>query len=223
MEYFIARAKQTPVLDGSINDGAWAFAPAAAIASFNAKSSRHRPAVLAKLLHDDHGLHGLYTVRDRYVRAVHTEFQSSVCRDSCVECFIQPGSGPGYINFEFSLSGGVLASWITDPRRTDKGFACSERLPDDLLRQVTIVSSQPGVTEPEIDEPLDWWLGFTVPWSVFATYVRHWSPPRPGAIWRGNFYKCADDTSHPHWASWNPVGEPLNFHQPAYFGTFRFG
>ena len=36
--------------------------------------------------------------------------------------------------------------------------------------------------------------------------------------WRGNFYKCADESSHPHWASWRPIGEKLDFHTPEFFG-----
>ena len=43
----------------------------------------------------------------------------------------------------------------------------------------------------------------------------------PGQTWRGNFYKCADRSSHPHWASWSPLGEPLNFHTPQFFGPLR--
>jgi len=43
-----------------------------------------------------------------------------------------------------------------------------------------------------------------------------------GTEWRANCFKCADETSHPHWASWAPIGEALNFHQPQYFGVFHF-
>ena len=43
-----------------------------------------------------------------------------------------------------------------------------------------------------------------------------------GQTWRGNFYKCGDHTSHPHWASWSPIGEQLDFHQPEFFGELRF-
>ena len=39
-----------------------------------------------------------------------------------------------------------------------------------------------------------------------------------GQVWRANLYKCGDQTSHPHWASWAPIGEALNFHQPGFFG-----
>jgi hypothetical protein len=43
-----------------------------------------------------------------------------------------------------------------------------------------------------------------------------------GQRWRANCFKCADQSSHPHWASWAPIGEVLNFHQPASFGVFEF-
>ena len=42
-----------------------------------------------------------------------------------------------------------------------------------------------------------------------------------GRAWRANFYKCGDQTSHPHWAAWSPVDE-LNFHLPRCFGTIAF-
>ena len=42
-----------------------------------------------------------------------------------------------------------------------------------------------------------------------------------GATWRANFYKCGDETSHPHWLSWSPVKE-LNFHAPDDFGELKF-
>ena len=46
--------------------------------------------------------------------------------------------------------------------------------------------------------------------------------PVAGQRWRAlatrprcHAFKCGDQTSHPHWASWAPIGEALNFHQPA--------
>ncbi|MEA2735858.1 MAG: Carbohydrate-binding family 9 [Humisphaera sp.] len=32
----------------------------------------------------------------------------------------------------------------------------------------------------------------------------------------------ADESSHPHWASWRAIGEKLNFHAPEFFGDIRF-
>ena len=38
--------------------------------------------------------------------------------------------------------------------------------------------------------------------------------------WKANFYKCGDETLHPHFGCWNPVvAEEPNFHLPEFFGT----
>ena len=48
-----------------------------------------------------------------------------------------------------------------------------------------------------------WSLEYHVPWSLFAKY--HKTPaPTKGTVYRANLYKCADQTSHPHWVSCTP-------------------
>ena len=32
-----------------------------------------------------------------------------------------------------------------------------------------------------------------------------------GQSWTANFFKCAGNTSHPHWASWSSIGTSLIF------------
>ncbi len=44
--------------------------------------------------------------------------------------------------------------------------------------------------------------------------------PDNGFTLHGNFYKCGDLTSEPHYLSWAPVTfEHPNFHLPAFFGN----
>eukprot|EP01045_Picozoa_sp_COSAG04_P001500 COSAG04_NODE_50_length_31170_cov_2.965080_31_plen_64_part_00 len=43
-----------------------------------------------------------------------------------------------------------------------------------------------------------WSLEYHVPWSLFAKYHKT-SAPTKGTVYRANLYKCADQTSHPHW------------------------
>ena len=46
----------------------------------------------------------------------------------------------------------------------------------------------------------------------------------PGYTFWGNFYKCGDDTSIPHYGSWNPIALPApDFHCPVHFGTLILG
>lgn len=76
------------------------------------------------------------------------------------------------------------------------------------------------MVEPEITKPVVWHNAFFVPAALFTAYggVRS---PYSGQTWRGNFYKCADHTSHPHWLTWAPV-DAHNFHLPHCFERLVF-
>jgi cellulose/xylan binding protein with CBM9 domain len=64
-------------------------------------------------------------------------------------------------------------------------------------------------------------VAMRIPFAMMESYVSATGDPR-GQTWRGNLFKCGDETSHPHWASWAPIGQELNFHQPEKFGELRF-
>jgi hypothetical protein len=65
-----------------------------------------------------------------------------------------------------------------------------------------------------------WTLEFFIPLELLEKYVGSVGNVR-GSEWKANFYKCGDETSHPHWVSWQPVPK-LNFHMPECFGTVMF-
>jgi hypothetical protein len=220
MSYTIARTQQPPPLGGNWEDPAWQRAATLAIDHFRPESSDHHPVVQARLLYDDQALYVFFRVQDRYVRCVHTNYLDPVCVDSCVEFFVRPRADRGYINFEVNCGGALHSSYIEDPTRTPAGFARFEFLPEELGRQVQIAHSLPRVVEPEIAEPVEWSVAYCVPLALFETYVGPLGP-LSGQQWRANFYKCADQTSHPHWAAWSPVQE-LNFHRPQDFGIVTF-
>jgi len=220
MEYRIRAASPAPPLGAGWDDPAWDDAFTLEVGHFRRESSDHRPRTRARLLHDEAGLHGVFRVEDRYVRSVHTRFQDPVFEDSCVEVFLEPRPGRGYLNFEFNGGGTLLASYVTDSRRTPGGFAAFTRLREEDGRQVLVRASLPPVVDPEIVDPVTWHLAFFVPTALLETYVGPLGP-LDGQAWRGNLYKCGDRTSHPHWAAWAPV-DALNFHLPHCFGTLRF-
>lgn len=220
MEYRVRAASPPPPLGAGWDDPGWERAAPVEIAHFRPEGSEHHPRARARLLHSEAGLHGLFLVEDRYVRSAHTRFQDPVYEDSCVEVFLEPRTGRGYLNFEFNCGGALLASHVTDPRRVPGGFAAFTPLSEQDGRQVLARSSLPPVVDPEITEPLTWQLGFFVPTALLEKYVGSIGP-LDGQVWRGNLHKCGDKTSHPHWAAWSPVDE-LNFHLPRCFGTLRF-
>ena len=213
-------ANPRPGLQDRWEGAAWRHVPALPIAHFRPESSSHRPNTQVRLVADDQRIYGLFRVEDRFVRCVHTGFQSPVYKDSCVEFFVQPRPDKGYFNFEFNCGGAILASYITDATRTADGFKAFERLSPEDGARIAVWASLPAVVSPEITGKTTWFLAFQIPLDLLSQYV---GPLHLGedALWRANFYKCGDETSHPHWAAWHPV-DALNFHLPHCFGQLMF-
>lgn len=219
--YTIRHAGVLPEMNGAWDGSAWAMAELLELAHFRSEGSDHRPRTFLKLLYSESGLRGIFRVEDRYVRCTRTQYMAPVYKDSCVEVFIRPKPGSGYFNFEFNCGGALLASYITDPERVPGGFRDYIPLPPEDGRRVVIFHSMPGVVDPEVDGPVVWFIEFFIPFGLLEKYAGPIGDPA-GQQWRANFYKCADETSHPHWASWQPV-HSLNFHLPECFGEIEFG
>jgi hypothetical protein len=219
-EYLLKRAQLPPGTETDWDNALWKGANTLEVAHFRPESSDHRPRTRARLLYDSSGIFGIFHVEDRYVRCVRTKYFDEVWKDSCVEFFAQPRPGAGYFNFEFNCGGAFLCSYIVNPERTKDGFKEFAKVPPEIGHAIQARSSLPRLIEQEIKEPVVWTLAFFIPFSIFEQYVGALKTIS-GQVWRGNFYKCADESSHPHWASWSPVDE-LNFHLPRCFGTVRF-
>lgn len=219
--YIVHRAETRP--DLSIwNSATWGRAQTLRLANVFSRSSDHLPDTRVRLLYNDEGIYGIFKVEDRYVRAVNCGNQASVCLDSCVEFFVRPAGGTGYLNFEMNCGGSLLCYHVRDYRRTPDGFADFTKLSNAQLDRVKRHACLPVRVEPEITEPTTWTMGFFIPAGLFESVYSHMAGmPWTGQSWHANFYKCADQTSHPHWISWRPIPE-LNFHRPDCFGELRF-
>lgn len=193
-----------------------------ALNHFQPRGSDHRPRVRAQLQYDaGRNLLLRFEVEDRYVRSVCRAYQDPVCTDSCVEFFVQPKPDRGYLNFEMNAGGTLLLQHVTDPTPDPDGLRGCKAVPWELGQKVRIMSSLPPVVDPERTEPVYWTLEAVIPLEILEAFVGPLGP-LAGQIWRANFYKCGDGTSHPHWAMWSPVGEGCSFHQPAFFGCLEF-
>ena len=217
--YTVLVAKRPPEMQGLWDDAVWHNVPALEVSCFRQEGSAHRPLTKCKLLCDSERLYGIFRVDDQYVRCVNTGFQADVYKDSCVEIFLQPKSTGGYFNFEFNCGGAMLASYVTDPARVNgRVKQCTPLSPADD-RQILRYHNLPGLVEPEITTKQIWFLEFSIPFTVMEKYTGQLRDIS-GQTWRGNFYKCGNETSHPHWGAWSPVTE-LNFHLPESFGTIQ--
>lgn len=220
MEYLIRRAISQPSLQGEWDGPVWSHAEVGELTHFLPQSSDHHPRVHFRSLYDDTGIYVIFHVEDRYVRSVVTTFNGPVCRDSCTEFFVQPKEDAGYINFEINCGGTLLAYYIEDSRQVVGGFKKMTELTPEDAACVRIFHSMPSIVDPEVTEPTIWINECYIPFTLFERYLGPLGAPA-GQRWMANFYKCADSTSHPHWATWAPV-TGKNFHQPRYFAPIVF-
>jgi len=221
MEYIIHKASVTPSLKGQWDGDAWQQANIATLDNFLKESSDHHPRAEVKLTYLDKNLYVFFRVFDKYVLCKQTQYQAQVCKDSCVEFFVQPRQKKGYFNFEINCGGTMLLYYIEDPTRVDKGFARHRPVPLKLGCTVDIYHSLPRIVYPEVEDDTKWLLEYRVPFTLFEAYLGSLGNIA-GQIWRGNLFKCADSSSHPHWASWASLDGNSNFHLPEYFAPMRF-
>jgi hypothetical protein len=222
--YEVQRARATPELKGEWDGKAWGQVAALEIDQFRTEGHpNHHPRTRAKLLYDDQNLYVFWLVQDRYVTCTRTRTNEQTHRDSCVEIFVQPrGSGTPHFAIEINCGGTVMMAQIIDPRRTADKFADWRRLEPRDVERAKIYHSLPKTVSPEISDDIEWRIEAAIPLSVLETYAGEKLAPLAGQTWRANLYKCADDSSHPHFAAWSVVGGKCNFHQPEYFGELRF-
>lgn len=135
-----------------------------------------------------------------------TERDGPVWTDSCLELFLQPVVGdPRYLNFEINPAGVYLSQ--IGAGRNERSFLAA------------LTALTPAVTP--VREGVLWGCDLFLPDALIAAV--YGVPYRTeAATLRGNFYKCADLSSAPHFAAHFPVGsEALGFHNPACFGLIE--
>ncbi len=218
--YVIQYEKSRAEVCGRYADDAWREIMALEVAAFRPEGSGHCPRTWCKLAYDTAHLYAIFRVEDRYVRCVQTGFQTDVWKDSCVELFLKPDVGQGYFNFEFNCGGSLLASYVTDHVRIDGRVKAAVPLDAEDDAKIRRYHSLPSIVEPEIAEDVVWTLACAIPFAVMEKYAGPFGD-LSGRTWRGNVYKCGNETSHPHWGAWSPLTE-RNFHLPECFGEFIF-
>ena len=168
--------------------------------------------VSVHVAHDNERLYLYYQVEGEELRAVNTKDFQSVWEDSCVEFFVQRKGEKVYRNFEFNVLGVLVAS-----KRESKDSAeeLSQETMSSIVRMTTIQHYYK--TNREVS---DWTMYAEIPKEAMGfSSDEELSKEAIGA----NFYKCGDETSEPHFISWNPIDLPKpNFHVPEFFGELIF-
>ena len=214
----IKKIEESPTGDAVWDKPPWQNVPFEQIRHFMGNKPEHFPKADVKVAYDDMFIYVIFRVEDRYIRAIANEHQDAVCKDSCVEFFFSPGPevSNSYFNLEMNCGGIMLFHFHPAPGQPEIVIPMSE------CSKIEKAHSMPRIVNPEITGPQTWTVEYWIPINLLKKYCKV-TTPGPQAVWRANFYKCADDSSHPHWLTWSPVNyhEP-NFHLPQFFGDLEF-
>lgn len=216
--YRVGKLSEPIEIDADWNKPAWEKIKPLTINKYMGEKPEHLPGVQAKLAWDGESLCVIFRVEDRYVRAVAKEYQGDVYKDSCVEFFFTPGPSLGlsYFNLETNCGGTMLFRWNPSGKSPTPVSAQDGK-------QIEIAHSLPKTVDPEIQEPTTWTLEYRLPFDMIQKYCPEAAKPGPGVVWKANFYKCADESSRPHWMTWSFVDNPTpKFHVPQCFGSLEF-
>ncbi len=173
----------------------------------------YKPDVKFKIAYCQNQILLKYYVTEESIRAIASNMNDDVYKDSCVEFFISTKSNDSYYNFEFNCIGIPSASY-------GSGRHNRELIDPELLQLIQVRSSLGNDTFEEKTGGHNWELMLMIPTDCM---VKDENIELEGLTAKANFYKCGDDTIIPHFVSWNPIGtEQPDFHQPSYFGQLIF-
>ncbi len=165
------------------------------------------PRVQAQVTWDDTALYVRLRAYERGVYATRLAPNSSVWNDSCLEFFVDlcPDERQAYINIEINALGTMLLGFGDDQTCAMQPYDPADF---DVRPQLHLCDADPY-----------WQLTYRVPFAAMEPYFGTITP-KAGMVFRGNFYKCGDETGSPHFGSWNQVDPTTNasFHTYAYFG-----
>ncbi len=216
--YKIKKIEKDISVDANWDKNIWTNVDVIQLKKYMGSKPEHFPTVFVKLLYTDTDLYVIFKVMDQYVKSIAEEYQGKVYEDSCVEFFFTPAdnSSKGYFNLETNCGGVQLFGYNSQDGVGDKPINYED------YKNIDVAHSLPKLNDPELQEKETWYIEYKIPFEVISKYYENVKPVSE-TEWRGNFYKCADKTSHPHWLTWNKVDNPTpNFHLPQYFGTLIF-
>lgn len=182
------------------------------IDNLNWEAFPYRPEVHFRIAHTGNEIWLKYYVREKYILALETRTNGDVYKDSTVEFFIALNKN-AYYNFEFSCIG-------TRHLSHGPGRGNRTRISPEIVEKIRIESSLGNQPFEERSGDFNWEMMIRIPIECF---VFDEIKSLDNISVSGNFYKCGDKTSEPHFVTWNPINtEKPDYHRPEFFGQILF-
>lgn len=178
----------------------------------NWPSYSYKPDVKFKIAYCQDQILLKYHVSEGNVLAQVARINGDVCKDSCVEFFISTRKDDSFYNFEFNCIGIPHVEYGKVGKRA--------LLDPEIIKKIKTKSTLGNQPFDEKKGGHQWELMIIIPKACFAFDK---DLVFKGLNAKANFYKCGDNTSSPHYLTWNPVNtKHPDYHQPAFFGEILF-
>ena len=220
LSYECQRAVNPIVIDGKLDDPAWASASWTSDFVDIEGSSKPAPRfrTRAKLLHDDKYLYIAAELEEPNVTGTLTKHDSVIFRDNDFEVFIKPlPDTESYYEFEINALNTSWDLFLNKPY--NQGGKADNSW--DIAGLKTAVAIEGTLNSPN-DTDRGWTLEIAWPLTAFASRQTV-LPPQSGTTWRINFSRVEWKPGNPkedNWV-WSPQGV-INMHVPDRWGYLHF-
>lgn len=169
----------------------------------------YHPLTVVNMAHSGQSLYIDFFVRCNYLRAVNWQNNSAVRDDSSVSILIQPPhSEDCYICIDFNCIGAKNARKIYRSGEV-------EPFSDEEIEKIECYTSCGPMPFREVEGLFTWDVAVKVPFELLGVEFYNKSVKL-----KGNLYKCALETTEPHFLTWIPVKEETTcFKDSNYFGN----
>lgn len=178
----------------------------------------YKPLTEVRLCYTENELRVHFTSYETEIRAVHTNVNDAVHKDSCVEMFFipKPEEDRRYFNIEINAIGTVYTK--IGKERKDR-----EVLPNPNWPEMLNVKASVKKDEADTYSKDKWTIEYIITPEFIRQAVPSFDGFKSGMVMEANFYKCGDETKEEHYACWNPINNPApDFHRPEFFGKLIF-
>jgi hypothetical protein len=205
-------------VDGKLDEPVWKRAVVLTPFIPNRGEGKDSEGTEVRAWYDNEALHLGWICQDRDIQATFTKRDSMFWNEEVAELFLAPEKLDTYFELQWNPLGAVFDAIIHNHLDTN---GISTKIDGDWsytakgMRSAVVVD---GTVANASDEDRSWTVEAVIPFADLGV-----SPPRPGTVWRGNFYRFSRGKNNPELQlAWSPTRLP-SFHQPSKFGYLEFG
>lgn len=213
--YRTPHASAPPVIDGRLDDDAWADVPETERFVRTMTGEPGEPVTTARITWDETSLYVAFEVADDYLRADLHGHDPHLWEQDTVELMIDPdGDGRNYFELQLAPSGEIFDTRY-DSRRVPQPFGHVDW--DSGMRGAVTLDgtlNDDGADRGYVAE-------LAIPWTAFHAGATPADPPTSGTEWRMALYVLDARREGQGGVGWSPplVGD---FHVPDRFGRVIF-